>query len=323
MPIDKAELATVLATDPEIEKIATEALTKKGFVIRDKAADTAFMDNYKRDVIEKEIPGEIAKVHSQYDRDIESSLGVKKDPNEKSYDFLKRAAKVTVDGLNGKISEYEKTIKEKGDPQGIWQKKIEDAETKARLAIEERDTRIKELSSSNEKATKSIVLQTSYGELAKNFKKDLPPMFGKLSQQILNETLAIAVLKDGKLYLGDGSGGIKKDASFKEIPIEDHLKAEFKDVIEEQRKQGGSGSGNGGGNPAGGVDPNTVTVDNFQMPSDVKTQDDLMSHLLKSGIPRGGEQFNKIWNKFALGQETVIENNKKVTKIIGKALPMY
>lgn len=323
MPIDKAELATVLATDPEIEKIATEALTKKGFIVRDKAADTTFMDNYKRDVIEKEIPGEIAKVHSQYDRDIESSLGVKKDPNEKSYDFLKRAAKVTVDGLNGKIAEYEKTIKEKGDPQGIWQKKIEDAETKARLALEERDKKIGELTSSNEKATKSILLQQEYSEIKKSFKKDLPAMFSTLEKYKLDEILAASVVKDGKLYLGDGLGGIKKDASFKEIPIQDHFKVEFKDVIEEPRKQGGANSGNGNGNPNPGVDPNTTTVDNFQMPSDVKTQDDLMSHLLKSGIPRGSEQFNKIWNKFALGTETVMEGNKKVQKTVGKPLPMY
>lgn len=321
MPIDKAELATEIEKNPEIATAATEALTKKGFVVRDKASDTTFLDNYKKDVIEKEIPKEIAKVHSLYDQDIKATFGVDRNQDEKSYDYMKRAASAKLTDLNAKIEGYEKTIREKGDPTGVLQKKIDEIENRAKTTIEGYEAKIKSLQGDNEKATKNILLTQYYAELAKTFTKQLPAMFDKLSKMTLDSVLSQSVLKDGKLYLSDGTGGIKKDASFKEITVADYLKVEFKDVIDVKREQGGAGSGKGGGNPTNDVDPATITKDNFQIPATVKTQGDLMDVMMEQGIKRGSQAFTDIWNKFALGYEMVTEGNKKVRKDIGKPLP--
>lgn len=324
MPIDKAELATEIEKNPEIEKIATETLAKKGFVIRDKATDTTFMDNYKRDVLEKELPKEIdkatAQIHNRYDQDIETALGVKKDANEKSYDYLKRAASGKLAELNIKIEGYEKTIREKGDPTGVLQKKIEAAEEKARLAIEERDAKIKTLTTDNEKATKGILLQQDYSELSKSFVKTLPAMFAISSKYILDGVLANAVMKEGKLYVGDGTGGIKKDSAFKEILVSDDLKLQFKDVIDVKREQGGAGSGKGGGNQQE-QDPSQFTVDNFNMPS-ISTQLEVTEALIKAGVPKGSVAFKEIFQKYAMGITHEVVAGKRIQKQTGKELPL-
>src|SRR6478736_4255437 len=150
MPIDKVELATELEKNPEIVTVAVEALGKKGYSVYDKAKHDEFVSNLRKDAVEKDLPAalnkEVSKIHSQYDADIETALGVKKEANEKSYDYLKRAANAKLTDLNTKIEGYEKTIREKGDPSGVLQKKIEAAEEKARIAIEERDKKIADLS---------------------------------------------------------------------------------------------------------------------------------------------------------------------------------
>jgi hypothetical protein len=323
MPIDKAELATELEKNPEIEKVAVEALSKKGFVINDKVKHEEFVSNVRKDAIEKELPKEldkkIAEVHNRYDQDIESTLGVKKDSNEKSYDYLKRAASSKLTELNSKIEGYEKTIREKGDPHGILQKKIEAAEEKAKIAIEERDKKINELTTQNSTALKSITLNNAFSEFSKSFVKTLPPMFDRTKKIILDEILASSVLKDGKLYAGDGSGGVKRDAAFKEIPVEDLFKAEFKDVIDVKREQGGAGSK--GGFKGEEVDPSKLTIETIEI-GDVKTQGDVVDALLKHGLTKGSPLFREAYQKFALGivHETV--GNKRVQKQIGKALPM-
>lgn len=320
MAIDKAELATELEKNPEIEKVATDALVKKGFVIRDKATDTTFMENYKKDVIEKEIPGKIAEVHGQYDKDIETALGVKKDANEKSYEYLKRASKVKLEELNGKITEYEKTIREKGDPSGILQKKIEAAEEKARVAIADRDKQISDLSAKTELTTRQMMLNTQYAELSKTFKKELPPLWDRTARIVLEDILKTTVMKEGVLYVGDGQGGVKKDASFNPIKVEDHLKAEFKDVIDVKREQNGAGS-KGGGTGDSTLDPETITKDNFIMPPTVKNQSDLIDAIVAAGIAKGTAKFNDIYNKFGLGKDYEIVSGKKVEKKVGPGLP--
>lgn len=321
MAIDKTELATELAANPEIEKIATEALTKKGFIVRDKASDTTFLDNYKKDVIEKEIPKEIAKVHSQYDQDIKTTFGIDRNQDEKSYDYMKRAASAKLTGLQSKVDELNKVINEKGDPSGVLQKKIEEIEGRAKTTIEGYEAKIKSLQGDNDKATKNILLTQTYSELSKGFVKTLPAMFATSSEYILKDALAKSVLKDGKLYMGDGTGGIEKDATFKEIEISDFLKTKFKDVIDVKREQGGTGSGSGKGKGGEDIDPTTINKDNFSMPASVKTQGDLMDVMIEQGIVRGTAAFNEIWDKFALGTERVKEGDKVIRKQTGKPLP--
>lgn len=320
MPIDKTELATEIEKNPEILTLTVEALQKKGYSIYDKDKHTAFLDNFKKDVIEKEIPKEIEKVHSKYDQDIEGLYGIKKEPTEKSYEYLKRAAGKIKGDTAAKIVELEKAISEKGDPKGILTAKIEKLENEAAKAIADRDKEITKLKGENDTAVKGIHMQQVYGGIAKDFKKVLPPMFDELSKMVLEQASALAVMKDDKLFLGDGTGAIKKDASFKEITMEDHLKLKFKDVIDVERKAGGAGSGKGEGKETK-IDPATINKNNFEVPATVKNRDDLMGYMREIGIVTGTPQAREIWNKFALGIEIVEEGGKKIEKKVAEPLP--
>ena len=120
-------------------------------------------------------------------------------------------------------------------------------------------------------------------------------MFERTEKAILAEAPTLGVVgQDGKLYVSDGNGGIKKDKSFNPVTMAEHLAEEFKAVIEAPAK-GGAGS-KGGADP-NQTDPNAITPENFVVPETVKTGGDLLDYMLTLGLKRGSEQFDKIWQK--------------------------
>lgn len=299
MPVDKTELAKDLAT-PEYQAIVKDELSKKEFVIRTKDEETTFQTNFKKDVIEREIGPKIAEVHSQYDKDVEELYGIKRNQDEKSYDFNKRAAKAKLaeyDAAKTEVASLKEQIKG-GDPTGTLKKQLEESEERARVALADKDKRITELEGLNTITKKESQLLREYGDIKATFKKELPTLFDVSEKAVLDEALRNSVLKDGKLYATNSDGSIKKDASFKEILVKEELAVRFKDVVDVTKVQGGSGSSGSGKNKDGGIDPKTITDENFVMPEGLKSRDALMTHLIELGVPRGTEQFTKIWNKF-------------------------
>lgn len=297
MPVNKEELAKDLET-PEYQELVKTKLTEKKFVVRDEASDKTYLENYKKDVLEKEIGPRIAEVHTLYDKDIKELFGVDRTQDEKSYDYLKRAAKGKLTGLEQKITELTDQIK-KGDPTGALTKKLEEAEALYQKTIKERDDELATLKGQVANSAKATKLMEAYVDVKKKFKASLPAFFAKYEKQALDEILAKSVLgTDGKLYQGDGSGGIKKDASFNPVPIEKLLIEEFKDVIDDKAPAGGAGSGKGSDNK---IDPNTLNKDNFERPAEVKTQEQLMTYMLEIGLVRGTKVFNEIYSKHGQG----------------------
>lgn len=299
MPVNKDELIKDL-DNPEYVEVVTKTLATKKIEVLDEKAKTTLLENHKREVLEKDMKVEVEKIHSQYDKDLaEVFPGYKRESNEKTYEAMKRVGKQTIEQLNTKITQLEADIK-KGDPTGALTKKLQETEELAKKTIGELNIKITELSKGNEEANKTAKFAEVYGGVKAKFIKTLPAMFNQTEKALNASILANAVLKDGVLYVGDGSGGIKKDASFKEITVEDQLLGEYKDVIDTRKTQGGAGSGAGGGKPPAnqGADPSLITKDNFEMPATAKGPDDLMSHLLELGVPRGTKNFNEIWSKY-------------------------
>jgi hypothetical protein len=164
--------------------------------------------------------------------------------------------------------------------------------------MREKDEELKTYKQQSEHATKSADIKLIYGELKKSFVKTLPPMFTRAEAAALDEAIRNSVYKDGKLYMANPDGSIRKDASFNEIPVEDFFKAEFKEVIETQKKQGGAGSPPGPGDPT--VDPTKLTPENFPMKDNLKTKADLTDYMLSLGLKQGTPAFNLIWKKYGL-----------------------
>lgn len=300
MPVNKEELAKDLET-PEYQKLVAETLAKKEFIVRTKDEETGFLDRFKTDVIEKEIPVKIKAVHDQYDKDIKETFGLDRDQNEKSYDYLKRAGKAKLaelDGLRSKMITLEEQIK-KGDPTGAFQKQLDEAENKYKTALAQKDQELTELRTKMTTTEKSSAVSTIYAGLKSAFKTSLPPLFARTEKGLLDEAVSrAAVIQDGGksvLAMTNADGSPMKDAQFNVITVEAWLKAELKDVIDDKKPQGGGGSK--GEDPNKKDDPTKITVDNFVMPETVKAKTDLMEYMQSLGLKRGTEAFNKIWDK--------------------------
>lgn len=80
----------VLGENEELIKAAIPSISKKGYKIRTETDEQSFLDSFKNQVIETEIPARIKEVHDRYDADLFELTGKRKQPAEKTYDFLKR-----------------------------------------------------------------------------------------------------------------------------------------------------------------------------------------------------------------------------------------
>lgn len=290
MPVNQEELIKDLET-PEYQKIVTESLKKKEYAIYTKDEHTAFQDRFKQNVIETEIAPKIKEVHDRYDKDTKELFGVDRNPEEKSYDYLKRAASVHLT----KIKDLEEKIKA-GDPTGALQKQLDETNAKYQRAIQEKDQEINNLRGEKTRTEKASAVMTIYADVKSKFKKTLPPLFGQAEKTILDGVIESAVLKDGKYYVGDGKGNPVLDKGFSPVLISDHLAEQFKELIEVTPAGGG---GSGGGKPGEKLDLSKITVDNFLMPEGKKTKADVMDYLTEVGIPKGTPLYNKIYAKYA------------------------
>lgn len=301
MPVNKEELAKDLAT-PEYQDIAKTELGKSNFVVRSKDEEATFQNNYKKDVIEKEIPTRIKAVHDQYDKDVEEISGLKRDKDEKSYDFVKRALKANTGdsaGLKKEIEDLKLEIKN-GDKTGATAKLLKETEEKYKTSLLEKDQLIAKLQGDTSTYQKENLLTKDYADIKRTFKKALPDMFEKTEKMILSEALSLGVIEGGVLYKGEQREGklvIAKDASFNPIKMADYLKVEFKAVIETAPPPKG-GTGAKGGLTGLETNPDEINADNFVMPDTIKTGGELMDYMLEQGLKRGTPAFDGIWEKF-------------------------
>lgn len=292
MPVNQEELLKDLDT-PEYQKVVTEKLRQKEFTVFNKDEQTAFMERHKQSVIETEIPQKIKEVHDRYDVDTKTLFGIDRNADEKSYDYLKRAATVKL----GEIAALKEQLKG-GDPTGAIKKQLEETEQKYRQTLQEKDAEINTLKTNLTRGEITTGVTTVYTDIKNTFKKPLPPLFDQTERSILNDVVSKAVLKEGKYYLGDGNGNLVKDRGLNPVLLSDHLKETFKDLID--TGAGGGGAGSKDASKGGKTDPTTITPENFFLPEKVKTKANLIDHMVEDlGIPKGTKQFNTIYAKWS------------------------
>jgi hypothetical protein len=307
MPVNKEELAKDLET-PEYQKIVSETLAKKDFIVRTKDEETGFLDRFKTDVIEKEIPTRIKAVHDQYDKDIKESFGIDREASEKTYDYLKRAAKTKLDELGGKVKTLEEQVK-KGDPTGAYQKQLEEAEKKYQSELAKKDQELGEYRNKLTTTEKRSAIENVYAGIKSQFKKELPAFFARTERSLLDEALASSKVEEigGKqvLVMTNADGSTKKDGQFNPITVESFLRAELKDVLDDKPGAGGAGS-KGAPDKNKGIDPSKITLETFTMPETLKSRGELMDYMLELGLKRGTKIFDEIWTKHSKDLKALI-----------------
>jgi hypothetical protein len=299
MPVSKEELTKDLLENPEYQTLAKETLAKKDFIIQTKDEQTSYLDRFKKDVIEKELPAKVSEIYSNIDKDIKETYGIDRETQEKTYDYLKRVGKIKISDLEKstlKIKELEEAIA-KGDTSAAMKKKLEDEEHRFKIELKKREDKIQELETKVQTTSKSADVRAIYGDLKKSFVKQLPAMFTRAETAALEEAVRMSVAEDGKLYMINSDGSIRKDSAYNKISVEDFLKAEFKDVIETKNPAGGAGSGGGKGSDP--VDPKAITVENFPMKAEIKGRGALIEYMDSLGLKQGTQLYRDIYKKFS------------------------
>lgn len=298
MPVPKEELVKDLET-PEYQAIVKETLAKKEFVIQDKAEHAAFLDRYKTDVVEKEIPTRLKAVYDSIDKEVKETFGADRAQDEKTYDYVKRVGKSTVEQvttLKTKVSQLEEAAKT-SDPTGAYRRQLDEAEQRYKAVLKEKEDAIEGLKKEHGTVSKTADIKMIFGSVKTGFKKDLPALHDRIESVVLGEAITRAKQKDGKYFMTNADGTFMKDPLYNEITVEDWLKKEFKDSMSTAPK-GGAGSGGSGGGKEG-PDPSTITVENFVLPESINTRLKLGDYLDEIGLKKGNPMRDKIWAKVA------------------------
>lgn len=302
MPVNKEELIKDLDS-PEYLNVVKETLIKKEFHVEPKAEREGFLERYKTNIIETEIPQRVKSVHDQYDKDIKEVFGADRNQDEKSYDYLKRVGRAKVqeaETIRGEVAALKEQLKG-GDPSGTLRAQLEAAEQRARVAIEEKEKEITTLRQTQSQAEKQFAVNGVYANIRSQFKKELPPLFNRVEKSVLDDVIGNSAVKpvngNNVLVMLNSDGTVRKDHSFKEITVEDYLKLEFKDLIDVK-----PAAGAGSHNPEPNLDVKSMTAEEFgaYLTPDIDSKEKLMGKMRERGIAHGTALGNAIWKKYAV-----------------------
>lgn len=270
----------------------------------------------------------IGEVHGQYDADILTVTGEKKNNGEKTYDFMKRVLssyKTKVEGSTTELEALKKTkldledqIK-KGATDPIIAKKLTDAEqTIAQLQesikVEQKKVTDKEteFELTGKKMKAEFALEQAASKL--KFKTGIPDSTAKIlldvakADILANATPDFIEKADGtkQLVFRDANGEIIKNKEKLSEPFtaEDFIlgHTSLKEVIDLGGK-GGGGTDNKGGNKGGN---SGETLDISGARTQVEADEIVTTHLLKKGIVKGSVEFKdeqtKIRTELKIGE---------------------
>lgn len=299
MPLTDQEVADIVASENPLEHEALKPLAEKKMVVRTEAGETAFLERHKTDVIEKEIPTKINEVHTKYDNDIKALTGIDREQNEKTYDYLKRSVNSTKSTLQSKIDTLEEAAKKGGDPDGVFQRQIDDLQESNKTLtanLQVKTDEIVQLQGKFQAESHRQKVMEVYSPIKATFKKDLPDYFSYGEQQILDKVVKNSKLHNGVLIALNEDGTIMKDTSLNPITVEQVLKSEFKDAITTNVPGGTGGTGS-----SGNVDLDKITSETFELPANIKSQEQLTDHLFSIGLPNTDPKFKEIYKKHSKG----------------------
>jgi hypothetical protein len=275
----------------------------KKFVVRTEEEETVFLTNHAKEVEEKNIGPKIGEVHSRYDEDIFAVTGLKKNPTEKTYDFVKRvmgefktkAEKSSV--LEKEIGDLKKQIAD-----GTGDKKtLADLEAVQKAYKELEDTKNKEvntLKTEHEKfRMKADILSARSGLV---FKKNIPEAaINSLVDQVVNDLINVGAYQDNKLvFLENGVPKRNPHNALNPYTANDLLKERLKDVLDAGRKI------------EGGPDIDKELTKEFDktgkltkiamvIPDSVKTKENLSRYLIEAGLLRGTEEYTLAYKEYS------------------------
>ncbi len=291
--MELSEIIEHLNSNEEASKGVMEALKEKGYVIRSQDEETSFLGKVTKQVEEDKIKPRLKEIYSQFDKDIEEATGLKKDPNEKSYEFAKRAGS----SLKKEIEELKAASTGSAD----YSTKIAEKEKEYKKILEEKDSIINQMKGEITTSQKRSLLQETYAPIKAKIGSQ-PSYFSEYEKQVMNEVLknSTIVEEDGqKLYVVTGEDGEPLKKNFQFVLVEKALEEKFKDAIDNGKNLTGAGTGKA---PAKQVKSESTGL---VRPASVSNKVELRKWLEgEKGLAAGSPEFRKAYAELREGLST-------------------
>lgn len=259
----------------------------------------------------------IGALHGQYDTDIFSITGIKKNDGEKSYDYAKRVLneyktkagstqdlQQKLDAANKKVTDLEKKI-ESGEGDAALRQQLKD--TKAQVSQLQSQLQAKETEFNTQKKEledniKNVHIDYAF-QAAVSGLKFKSGITDNVQNVLLKSAKAEVLTKGTPDFIDDGQGGKKlvlrgQDGNILNNPKNNLnpytlqeliLETSLKDVIDTGRQQIGGGTGGQGGQ--GGQGGSGVTLDLSSVKSQVEADKAIETYLLHTGLTRDSQEF--------------------------------
>lgn len=278
---EAADFAAAIEANPQILEKVIPALSTKGYAIRSKDEDAQFRTTFAQAERQAERAAATKEYASSLERDVEELTGIKKlDPNEKYYDYNKRALK--------SLSEELQQLRGKSDLSAVERQQLSEFKNKLEQLNNEKQSLEGKYTSeiTRAKIENSILLEVA--PIRASFKKDIPAVaVNAVHAQVMSDMAANAKQENGKTIFLNADGTVMLNkTTLQPMTAAEVYSDKMKDFIGTTHKQ----TGTGGNEPEFNEDG---------LPSTVKTKVDLTEYLSKQGISSTDKKYQELWNKWA------------------------
>ena len=259
------------------------------------------------------IGNRIGALHGQYDADILSITGIKKNDGEKSYDYNKRVlgkykadiesfktTKADLDAANAKITELENKIAAGASDATLTQQLADQKKRVSDLqkALADKDKAIAAAATEAAKALKEAYIDFGFQQAVADikFKAGIPEsvqsvLLNSAKAEILQKGTPDLIEENGvkKIVFRDANNNVISNPKNNLNPytIKDFLgETSLKDVIDFGRKQPGGGTG-----PIVNPQPGSATLDFSGVKTQLEADKLIENYLLQNGLTRDSSEF--------------------------------
>ena len=268
------------------------------------------LNNHAKQHFEANIGSKVSEIYTNIDNDIFEVLGVRKDPNQKTYDFLKTGVLAELKELKlkgntdpdkaQKIKSLEdeiKSLKEKTTNSEFWH----ETHQKALKEFEQKElqykTQLQELENGNLKNVVNTDL--SMGLTGLKFNPTIPKSaIDALAETVKNQALANSKIIDGKVVYLKEDGTPWLDKTYKPITSQGIFAEKLSDILDVAPTVGGGAPTGKGGEiitvNTGGVETTKVVLDKGKFNTRLEFFNVLEKTLTEQGVSKDSSEFAKL-----------------------------
>lgn len=210
------------------------------------------LNNFAKKHFDENIGSKVSEIYNNIDNDIFETLGVRKDPNQKTYDFLKttltdykkikESQNTDKDKEINDLKEKLKTLETSTSNGEFWHKTHQEAVSKFEQEKNALSQKIQELENAN--LSNLVNNDLSMGLAGLKFSPNVPESaIQALTNSIKSDVMKQAKIVDGKVVYHKEDGNPWLDNEYKPISAKSIFAEKLKDVLDKPAGGGGAPTG--------------------------------------------------------------------------------